>query len=77
MKNLYGQSIRIPSVSGNVMFNRVNIFDQDWSGAFGYPFNENAFGTSDLSLAGSFGCMNPSALVTGSGTITEIGANYI
>lgn len=59
------------------MLNRVNIFDQKWSGAFGYPFNESAFGTSDLSMGGSFGCMNPNSLVQGSGTITAIGANYI
>lgn len=27
LKNLYGQTVRIPEVSGDIMLNRVNIFD--------------------------------------------------
>ncbi len=77
LRNIYGKGVRIPKISTDVAFNKIDIFGQNWVGAFGYPFSQNAFGTQDLSLAGSFGCTNPSALAHGSGTITAIGADYI
>ena len=77
MRNLYGKNIVLPGVSGDVLLNRVDIFGDTWIGAFGYPFQTSAFGSSDLSINGSFGCLNPNAVVTGSGTITAIGADYI
>lgn len=66
-------------MNGDVLFNRVDIFGSTWVGAFGYPFgnNANVLGGNDLAIGGSFGCNNPSALVTGYGTITSIGAGYI
>lgn len=67
----------LPAASGDVLLNRVDIFGESWIGAFGYPFQTSAFGSNDLSLNGSFGCLNPTAVVTGSGTITAIGADYI
>lgn len=77
LRNLYGRNIVVPAVNGNVLFNRVDIFGAPWSGAFGYPFGSGAFGGNDLSLTGSFSCLNPGALVTGSGTISAIGGNWI
>ncbi len=77
LRNLYGKNIVLPAASGDVLLNRVDIFSETWIGAFGYPFQSNAFGADDLSINGSFGCLNPNAVVTGSGTITAIGADYI
>ena len=77
MRNLYGRNIVLPAASGDVLLNRVDIFGESWIGAFGYPFQTSAFVSNDLSLNGSFGCLNPTAVVTGSGTITAIGADYI
>lgn len=77
LRNLYGATINVPAVSRDISFNRVNIFDANWVGAFGYPFSSGSFSSSDLSLTGSFSCMNPTALVTGSGSITSIGPNWI
>lgn len=80
LRNLYGRSMTVPAVTGDVLLNRVDIFGQSWVGAFGYPFTTAAFGDangSDLALNGSFGCLNPSSVVSGSGTITAIGSNWI
>lgn len=77
LRNIYGRNLVVPAASGDVLFNRVDIFGETWIGAFGYPFQTSAFGSSDLSINGSFGCLNPTAVVTGSGTITAIGADYI
>lgn len=77
LRNLYGRNIVVPAVNGNVLFNRVDIFGAPWVGAFGYPFGSGAFGGNDLSLTGSFSCLNPGALVTGSGTISAIGGGWI
>lgn len=59
------------------MFNRIDIFGNNWVGAFGYPFVSDALGGNDFSIGGSFGCMNPNSIVSGSGTITAIGSNYV
>lgn len=77
LRQLYGANVVVPAVNGNVLFNRVDIFGSTWVGAFGYPFGNSALGGSDLSLGGSFNCLNPNALVTGSGTITAIGGNWV
>lgn len=78
LRNLYGQNTAVPSVAGDVLLNRVDIFGQSWVGAFGYPFQPSAFGQgNDLAIGGSFGCLNPTSVVSGSGVITAIGPNYI
>lgn len=77
LRKLYGQSVQVPSIRSDVTFNKVNIFGPEWTGAFGYPFGEAAFGANDFSFTGSFNCMNPTSVVTGYGTISGIGANYI
>ena len=48
-----------------------------WSAAFGYPFTQSSFTGTNLDIAGSFNCLNPSSAQKGYGTITEIGADYI
>lgn len=77
LRSLYGANVVAPAVNGNVLFNRVDIFGSTWVGAFGYPFGNSSLSGNDLSLAGSFNCLNPNALVSGSGTITAIGANWV
>jgi len=77
LRALYGSNVVLPAVNGDVLFNRVDIFGTTWVGAFGYPFGQSALGGNDLSLGGSFNCLNPNALVTGSGTITAIGADWV
>ena len=77
LRNLYGQSVSIPQVNGDVLLNRVDIFGNNWVGAFGYPFQSSALGGNDFSIGGSFGCLNANSVVTGSGTITSVGSDYI
>lgn len=77
LRNLYGRNIVIPAVNGDVLFNRVDIFGAPWVGAFGYPFLNSSLGGNDLSFAGSFGCNNPTAIMTGSGVISALGSNWI
>ncbi len=77
LRNLYGTSVRVPSIRSDVSFNKVDIFGREWSGKFGYPFVESAFENSDFAFSGSFNCLNPGSLVTGFGTISNIGANFI
>lgn len=78
LRNLYGRNVVVPAVNGNVLLNGVDIFGSDWAGTFGYPFGSGAFeGNESLSLAGSFNCLNPGSLVAGSGSIVDIGANWI
>ena len=77
LRNLYGRNIVIPAVNGDVLFNRVDIFDATWSGAFGYPFGIASLGGNDLALGGSFGCTNPGLISSGNGKITAIGADNI
>ena len=79
MRNLYGNNVVIPNTSGDVLFNRINIFGDNWVGAFGYPFYLTALGGSGdaCSIDGSFGCLNPGSLVSGYGTVSAIGSGYI
>lgn len=78
LRNLYGTSVAVPNNnSGDILFNRVDIFGNNWVGAFGYPFVSDALQGNDFSIGGSFGCLNPNSVVTGSGTITAVGSNYI
>lgn len=77
MRALYGRNIILPAVNGDVLFNKIDIFGAAWSGAFGYPFGQASLGGGDLSIGGSFGCTSPTSVVSGFGTITAIGANYI
>lgn len=77
MRTLYGRNIVLPAVNGDVLFNRVDIFGAAWAGAFGYPFGQASLGGGDLAIGGSFGCNSPTSVVTGYGTITAIGANYV
>lgn len=77
LRSLYGANVVVPAINGNVLFNRVDIFGSTWVGAFGYPFGNSSLGGNDLSFGGSFNCLNPNALVSGSGTITAIGASWV
>ena len=77
LRNLYGTSVRVPSIRADVAFNKVDIFSREWSGKFGYPFLDSAFDNTDFAFSGSFNCLNPGSLVTGSGTISNIGPNFI
>ena len=43
LRNLYGESLKIPSFKSDVSLNRVDIFGMEWSGKFGYPFIDSAF----------------------------------
>lgn len=78
LQNIYGISpAMLPSVTKDVAFNKVDIFGPDWAGRFGYPFNDSAFNSPDFSFSGSFNCLNPASMVTGSSVITGIGSNFI
>lgn len=77
LRNIYGRNVVLPAVNGDVLFNRVDIFGAPWVGAFGYPFGQASLGGGDLAIGGSFGCTSPTSIVSGYGTITAVGANYI
>lgn len=77
LRNLYGTSVRVPSIRSDVTLNRVDIFGQEWTGKYGYPFVDSAFENSDFAFSGSFNCLNPGSLVTGLATISNIAGNYI
>lgn len=77
LRNLYGRNVVLPAVNGDVLFNRIDIFDSAWTGAFGYPFGSASLGGNDLAFGGSFGCTNPGSISSGYGTITAIGADFI
>lgn len=76
LRSLYGD-VKVPSIREDVTLNRVNIFGADWTGKFGYPFADAAFKNDDFSFSGSFSCVNPGAAVSGYGTISAIGSDYI
>ena len=75
IQNAYGQSV-VPVQGGvraqNYMFYPVSIFDPIWTGTFGYPFVIGDFSTADNTLGRDFGCLNPSAMQSGQGTIVQI-----
>lgn len=77
LRNLYGNSVQVSSIRSDVIFNRVDIFGQEWQSNYGYPFVDSAFGNNDFTFAGSFNCLNPGSVVTGSGVISNIGPNFI
>lgn len=77
MKSLYGGSIKIPGINGDVAFNRIDVFSPEWAGKYGYPMSKAAFNNEDFSFAGSFACNNPNLLSTGFGTISNIGSDFI
>lgn len=77
LRNLYGRNVVLPAVNGDVLFNRVDIFGAPWVGAFGYPFGNASLGGADLAIGGSFGCTSPAQVVSGFGTISGVGSNWI
>lgn len=77
LKSLYGGTVKIPGINGDIAFTRVDIFSPQWAGKYGYPMSKAAFNNEDFSFAGSFGCNNPNMLSTGYGTISSIGADFI
>lgn len=44
LKSVYGSTIKVPNLNGDITFNRVDIFGSGWTGKYGYPFPQNAFG---------------------------------
>ncbi|TXH54360.1 MAG: hypothetical protein E6Q89_08170 [Bacteroidia bacterium] len=44
LKSVYGSTIKVPNLNGDISFNRVDIFGSGWTGKYGYPFPQNAFG---------------------------------
>jgi len=80
LQEQYGTNIRAPNVNGGqVSLQRVNILGKTWVDKFGYPFAQSSLGGNgdNFNIAGSFNCLTPSKAVKGSGTIYDVGADYI
>lgn len=76
LRNRYGANIPARN-GGDLRLRSVDIFAAPWIDKFGYPLVNTQLGGDSLTINGSFGCLNPSAAVHGSGVITSIGADYI
>lgn len=79
LRNQYGAGNATPSLRqlGSLELRRVDIFSNVWSARYGYPFPESALGGSDLTISGSFSCVDGGNSLKGYGTIYEIGADFI
>ena len=74
LNSRYGINVVRRNPGGDLRLNRVNIFDSQWTGKYGYPAVVNNRGND--SFSGSFSCFGGNS-VTGHAVISNIGADYI
>ena len=75
--NAYGKSAKVPAVSHDISFRRVDIFAAPWTSKYGLPYVDTDLEGKSFEFQHDFGCLNPSAAYKGCGTIESIESHYI
>ena len=73
LHNAYGKSVKVPSLRGDVHFQKVDVFGAPWTNKYGYPLVTSGGGN----FKDDFSCLNPSAAHKGYGTVGKVEAHSI